>query len=82
MKHGSLQLLGIILTSALLMAYIMPADVAPPPTDVAPPVGPIIVFSAGVLCVLGLLVVGIVIVSVLVIRSIRKKNLAPKEKDA
>jgi hypothetical protein len=60
----------------------VPVDIAPPPTDVAPPVGPVLALSFGVLCVLGLVVAGIVVVSIVVIRAIRKKNLTSKEKDA
>lgn len=79
MKHGTLQRLGVMVTSVML-TRVMPVDVAPPPTDAVPP-GPIMAISFGVLCALGLGIAGIVIVSVLVIRAIRKKNLAPKEKD-
>jgi hypothetical protein len=45
--------------------------------DVAPPVGPIVALSAGVLAVIGCGVVVVVVVSILVIRSIRK-NRGPK----
>jgi hypothetical protein len=46
-------------------------------TDVAPPVGPIVALSAGVLAVIGCGVVIVVVVAILVIRAIRK-NRGPK----
>ncbi len=70
MKGVLLQLWGSIPVSVLLRQGV-PADVAPPPGQVA-------ALAVGVLIVLGLLVAVVVIVSFLVIRAIRKKH-TPKD---
>jgi hypothetical protein len=80
MKTGFLQLLGVILFSALRMVRL---DVAPPPTeiptplpvDVAPPTS-YLGLGLGVLAALCCLVLVVAVVAFFVIRAIKKNSAA------
>jgi hypothetical protein len=72
METGSLQRLGLLIST--LPERLTHLDVAPPPTDIAPPtvlVGGLVV---GVLIALCLLVVVVGIVAFFVIRAIKKNR--------
>ena len=76
MKKGFLPLGGLLLFALPVRSVL---DVAPPPTDVAPPPVAFLGLGLGALAVLagrGCLVVVIVVVAFFVIRAVRKNRMA------
>lgn len=75
MKTEFLQMIGVVLFSAMRMARF---DIVLPPADVAPP--PVILLGLGVgaLVALGAVVLVVAVVAFFVIRAIKKNNAAKK----